>query len=140
MSAATHLIKLCVGVEDIDHLNALQADRLARSGELVHITRQRPKREAGLVDGGSLYWVIKGVIRVRQRVLGLRSLVDEEGTKRCAIILDPILVPTAASPFRAFQGWRYLDPAKVPDDAPSGTSQDVLPAEMVAELRDLGVF
>jgi len=141
----THLIKLAVGVEDVEHLAQLQAGRMQANAAAGlgpyprHITRQRPKREAELLDGGSIYWVIKGVIRARQRVRALEGLVDNEGVSRCAIVLNPDLHPTQAKPHRAFQGWRYLDPAKAPRDAVKGEAQ-AMPDELARALDDLGLL
>lgn len=140
MPSRVHLIKLCVGVDDTDHLRALQAARLKRSGEVVHVTRQFPKREDDLLNGGSLYWVIKGVVRVRQTILALRDHRDDEGRRHCAIVLDPELVETQALPFRAFQGWRYFDPGRAPGDKAGGSAADALPDDMATELKALGLL
>jgi len=145
---SVHLIKLAVGVEDVDHLAALQAQR-ARDNDQAglgpnprHYTRQRPKRDAELVDGGSIYWVIRGQVRVRQRVLGLESYMDEDGKSRCALILDSGLVPVCLTPHRAFQGWRYLDPAKAPPDIKGFGFDDMdgVPGELARDLGALGLL
>lgn len=136
-----HLVKLCVGATDIADLAAWIARRKKiRRGraETLHVTRQTPKREEELLDGGSLYWVIKGSIRVRQRILELRPTVDDEGVPACALVLDPALVPTALKPQRPFQGWRYLDPKAAPRDTPAGASS--LPERLQAELAELGLL
>ena len=73
-----HLVKLCVGVDTVQELHGWQTERLkqpparANTPELCHRTLQTPRRGDELLDGGSLYWVIKGVILVRQRVLALK--------------------------------------------------------------------
>lgn len=141
----THLIKLAVGIEDVDHLRQLQAVR-AHDNEQAglgpyprHYTRQRPKREAELLDGGSIYWVIKGHVRARQRIRALESYTDDEGKSRCAMILDPELFATRPMAHRAFQGWRYFDPAKAPPDARPGTGAD-LPDALAEELDALGLL
>ena len=140
-----HLIKLAVGVEDVAHLAQLQAARLQANALAGlgpyprHVTRQRPKREAELLDGGSIYWVIKGHIRARQHILGLDGLVDGEGVSRCAIVLDADLHPTRLKAHRAFQGWRYLDPAKAPPDGTAGDSAE-LPDDLARALDDLGLL
>lgn len=144
-----HLIKLAVGVEDFDHLAALQAKRIednkARglSANPRHYTRMKPKREDELLDGGSIYWVIKGAVRARQKLLAFETYRDEEGVKRCAMVLDPDLISTQNHPHRAFQGWRYLDPAKAPPDAlgnGQGETGDNLPAELARDLEALGLL
>ncbi len=140
-----HMIKLAVGVEDFDHLAQLQQNRIAQnvtkglSPHPRHITRMVPRRQKALLDGGSIYWVIKGAVRARQKLLGFEEIYDEEGTRRCAIVLDPQLAPTRATPHRAFQGWRYLDPAKAPPDSKVAHQTD-LPAELVADLEALGLL
>jgi len=140
-----HLMKLAVGVEDVDHLARLQRQRSADfqarglSPQPRHFTRMTPKRVAELLDGGSMYWVIKGVIRVRQLLLAFDRYTDEHGVKRCAIVLHPGLVATQNRPQRAFQGWRYLDPAKAPEDA-SGGGGDGLPVDLARELDALGLL
>ena len=140
-----HLIKLAVGVEDFAHLARLQAARIQHNTAAGlgphprHITRQRPRREKELLDGGSIYWVIKGVIRARQRIKALEDQVDADGVSRCAMVLDADLRPTQPKAHRAFQGWRYLDSAKAPKDVPSGEGQD-LPDDLARALDDLGLL
>ena len=110
-----HLIKLCVGVETVNELADWQDERLKRlkrgkkTPELCHRTLQTPRRRDEMLDGGSLYWVIKGFVLVRQRIVDLRADTKEDGTACCGIVLDPELVATRAHPRRAFQGWRYLE-------------------------------
>jgi len=134
-----HLLKLAVGVDDIDHLRRLRAIRAAeRGGDWVY-TRNRPRRAADVLDGGSIYWVVRGQIRVRQRVTGFRSERDADGRRYCLIEVDPGLVPTLSRSCRAFQGWRYL-PADVapPDRLVAG--EEPPPERMLAELRALGLI
>ena len=141
-----HLIKLCVGIDDVEQLADSQRRRLkqARAAgtvpELKHLTRHRPKRAEELLDGGSLYWVIRGVVRVRQRLLELRQVEDAERGNLCAMVLDHTLVPTYPRRFRAFQGWRYFPAADAPADAPPGWDGGDVPPEMESELRELGLL
>jgi hypothetical protein len=140
-----HLIKMAVGVESAKHLSELQAERIAqakREGRkgLRHMTRHMPKRSEDLLDGGSLYWVIKGVIRVRQRLVGLVH-VDTEGRRRCALMLDRKLVRVEPRSRGAFQGWRYLEVADAPPDVIGAAAKaEEMPGKMAAELRDLGLL
>src|SRR6516225_10725777 len=61
-----HLLKLAVGIEDIEHLRRIRAARAEeRGGSWVH-TRNYPRRAAEILAGGSIYWIIRGQIRVRQ--------------------------------------------------------------------------
>ncbi|WP_432449107.1 DUF1489 family protein [Aliiroseovarius marinus] len=143
--AATHinLVKLCVGAEKVEDLTAWQAMRMGASGQPNprHVTRMWPKREAELVDGGSLYWVFKGLILARQQVLRLEEVIGDDGIRRCALVLSPDVIRTESQPRRAFQGWRYLTPADAPRDLPDGGQSDdtPLPHDLAAALADIGI-
>lgn len=134
-----HLLKLAVGIGDIAELRRVRALRAAeRGGEWVY-TRNYPRRAAEVLDGGSIYWVIRGHIAVRQRVTGFRANRDETGRRFCLIEVASSLVPTQARTCRAFQGWRYLQAAVAPPDRLA--AGDEPPAErMLAELRGLGLI
>lgn len=138
-----HLLKTAVGVTDPDHLRQRQAQRLATvAGRTVVLgyTRRKPRLEPELLAGGSIYWIIKGVIPVRQPLLGFADAVDGEGLPYCQIHLDPGLVATVPMPRRAIQGWRYLAPDDAPADRGPGGGGDDLPPELVRELRALGLL
>ncbi len=135
-----HLVKLCVGADAIEDLERWR-DTCAPNGQLMpHTTRMTPKRGKEILDGGSLYWVIKRVIQARQRVVELEEFVDSEGIKRCHIWLDPEIIPTAPAPKRPFQGWRYLKPEHAPADLTQQTGGDDLPADLRRKLIDLGAW
>jgi hypothetical protein len=133
-----HLVKLAVGIDDLAQLRRVRAERTAERGGSWVYTRNRPRRAAEVLDGGSLYWVIRGQIRARQRVSGLRAMREESGRRYCLIEVDAQLVPTLPRPCRPFQGWRYLAPADAPPDLPEG--QEPLPDRLLAELRALGLL
>lgn len=133
-----HLIKLAVGCPDVDSLKAFHAARLEAFGQIFHLTRSTPKRAEELVAGGSIYWVIKGQIAARQPVLDVVSEQDEDGRARCRLILAPDITEVEHRPCKAFQGWRYLDPADAPRDRRPGGSEP--PPEMAEELRRLGLL
>lgn len=142
-----HLIKLCVGIDSVAHLSERQAFRLAGAkmndapGHLFHRTRQMPRRRDELLDGGSIYWVIKGSVLVRQAILNLIKVSGDDGIARCDICLDPRLIPTRPHPRRAFQGWRYLAREDAPEDLRlSGMDVDKLPDKMRGELIELGLL
>jgi hypothetical protein len=142
-----HLAKLCVGAASIEDLAAWQQGRLAaqkKAGEtprIFHTTFQTPKRQAELMDGGSLYWVIKGVMHVRQRLLGFEEGHKSDGSRCCLILLDEALVPVRPVPRRAFQGWRYLEAADAPPDLGKGAKALAgLPPKMRRDLADLGLL
>ena len=132
-----HLLKLAVGIGDIDHLRQLRAARVAERGGNWVYTRNHPRRAQEVLAGGSIYWVIRGQIRVRQLVTGLRRERDDSGRRYCLIEVDAELVPTLRRTCRPFQGWRYLAPADAPPDrwAPREA-----PDGMLAELRSLGLI
>ena len=140
-----HLIKLCVGADSIADLAAWQKKRAAErkkkggAGDIMHITRMPPKRAEELLDGGSMYWVIKGQVAVRQRLLELRA-VTRNGLPHCALVLDKTLVPTERRFHRAFQGWRYLDPKDAPKDLRRRGKMAELPEALHAELAQLGLI
>jgi hypothetical protein len=136
-----HLIKLAVGVRDVAHLAALQAARLETDPPLRHRTRNSPKRAEELCAAGSIYWVIGGVILVRQRLLDIIEDHWDDGTRCAGLVLDPALVRVQARAVRAFQGWRYLEPADAPADlaADSGTGADI-PEEMRRALAALALI
>ncbi len=144
---AVNLIKMAVGVRDVAHLAGLQAARLEhsrRQGDepvLRHVTRHLPRRAGDIADGGSLFWVIKGFVRVRQRIHSVERTVNSEGRPACALVIDPELVRTELRPAGPFQGWRYLKPEKTPPDAvhPEG-DKDGVPEELATELRELGLL
>jgi hypothetical protein len=165
-----HLIKLCVGCDSIRDLEDWIEEKLkARKGagrnigkvartrnhgpdediESVgkaartrnHTTRMLPKRAAEIIDGGSLYWVIRGQIMCRERVLDIRPFTDKDGVGRCHVVLDCMPVPVEPRPYRAFQGWRYLSAGDAPPDldraAPGARD---MPEELRRELRSLGLL
>ncbi len=142
-----HLLKLCVGADSIADLDGWIASRLAeqrRAGqpaEQRHTTRMVPKRAAELLDGGSLFWVIRGQVAARQRLLGVRPFTDADGIGRCHLVLEPELVEVETRPCRPFQGWRYLDAAAAPTDLGRGHPELVaMPEALRRELRDLGLI
>lgn len=142
-----HLIKLCVG---IDTVRQLEEHRDLRRAELrrqgiepfdVHVTRNTPRRAAEVLDGGSLYWVIRRQIRVRQRIIRLDEVDDPDGKRRCALIMDTELFRTEPRAFRPFQGWRYFNVEDAPADLASNRDDsDDMPEDMRRELRSLGLL
>ncbi len=142
-----NLLKLCVGcdsVEDLEEWIAMKLDQRSRAGEPVehwHTTRMVPTRGAEITDGGSLYWVIKGSVQCRQRLLEVRPFVDDEGISRCRLMLDPAVVRTEWQPRRAFQGWRYLKQNEAPLDLGKGRKGIAeMPPKLRQELAELGLL
>jgi len=141
-----HLIKLCVGVESVEDLEgwiALKLEEKRRSGLAIdhfHTTRMVPKRVEELLSGGSIYWIIKGGVQCRQRLLDIQPFTDAEGIGRCRLILEPEIIRTEWQPRRPFQGWRYLDPKDAPGDLAGAESGEELPLELRRELTELGLL
>ncbi|MEQ6250063.1 DUF1489 domain-containing protein [Sulfitobacter sp. HNIBRBA3233] len=143
MASHIHLIKLSVGTESVDQLIDWQLHRSKQieNGQYYHLTRMWPKREAEIINGGSIYWVIKGEISARQRIIRLDEKFGQDGIRRCGIVLDPEVIPTVTALRRPFQGWRYLKPEDAPADLPKGRSgEEAIPAELSRALADIGVL
>ncbi len=138
-----HLLKMAVGGGSLDEMREVRAARQRERGGSWVYTRNHPRRADEVLAGGSLYWVIRGQIQVRQLVTGFRSERDEKGRAYCLIEVDRELVPTLWRAWRPFQGWRYLSPADAPPDTPggfTGLERDAMPSRMLAELRALGLL
>jgi hypothetical protein len=143
-----HLIKLSVGSESVEDLAVWQAGRLRQmkqdglKPELFHRTFQMPKRRAELLDGGSIYWVIKGIVQARQRLIDLREGTRDDGTPCTLLILDKTLVQVRPTPRRAFQGWRYLTADDAPHDLTGIRRDDIadMPPKLRRELAELGLI
>ena len=142
-----HMLKLCVGVDTVQELEDWIKQRLKqkkKNGEKaqhIHTTRMVPKRADEIVAGGSLYWVIRGQILCRERLLAIRPFTDKDGIGRCRLVMDGKLVLVQPRPFRAFQGWRYLQHKEAPRDldrAAPGARH--MPEQMRRELRELGLL
>ncbi len=139
--AKLHLVKLSVGTQSIITQAEWQAARLAESDALRHVTRMWPRREAELLAGGSIFWVIKGVVQSCQKIIRLDEVIGEDGIRRCGIVLDPVLYHTSPQPRRPFQGWRYLQPEDAPEiGAPYKEGEETLPLALQSELAALGVL
>jgi hypothetical protein len=139
---ALHILKLCVGAESVEDLTGWQASQRGRwpAGRAVHVTRMWPKREAEILDGGSLYWVIKGLILCRQRILALEEVDEGDGIARCGLHLDLTVQRTTPAPRRPFQGWRYLSPEEAPADLRlSRAREEALPPGLAEALAAFGV-
>ncbi len=136
-----HIVKLCVGCDALEDLAEWQRERVSAGRDLVHITRQTPRRD-GFGPNSSLYWVIGGFIRARQRILALRDVRGADGVQRCGFELDPRLTPTEPAPRRPFQGWRYLPAADAPKDLDpnAATADGAMPAAMRAALAELALI
>ena len=142
-----NLVKLCVGITTINQLEQLQSMRrgeyvkAGRPPVNIHITRNKPKRSKEIINSGSLYWVIRRQIRVRQKIIRIDDIEDSEGRKKCCLVLGSDLIKTEHRAYRPFQGWRYLEQSDAPADLSNNQkAESEMPSEMEEELRGLGLL
>lgn len=143
MVTKLHLQKLSVGTANVPDMAAWQATKRAQAPDGLprHVTRMWPKREAELLQGGSIYWVVKGSLLCRQQIARLDEYIGADGIRRCAIVLDPELIRVVPTIKRPFQGWRYLKPDDAPMDLPKGREEEEpLPPTLRAALAEIGIF
>ena len=136
-----HIIKLCVGVDSVEHLMELRKNnpRYRTLDYHYHITRFKPKKAEEILDGGSIYWVIKGFILARQRIIGFEDVQTDQGVK-CMIKMDKKVHLTESQPRRAFQGWRYFEENAAPKDVSQKTEVAEMPMELKNDLKTLGLL
>ena len=137
-----HLLRLAVGADGLQSMRDWRRDhQIQWQGRAVvpTYTRRAPTRSAELLDGGCIYWVVKGFVQCRQRFVGFDQVRDADGTDYCRMLMDLELIETQALPKRPFQGWRYLKPEDAPADRGDGTGAEALPDHLLAELRALGL-
>lgn len=139
-----HIIKLAVGPKDVEQMERGQAQRARGPEGLRHVTRMTPRRAPEILEGGSIFWVVAGLLRVRQRILAIEPVKREDGTAATALILQPGLVAVHPRPVKAFQGWRYLEATAAPPDLGEGDFAvegiEALPPKMRGELARLGLL
>ena len=143
-----HIVKLAVGCDGLQDLKERVAERAAEArkrGERprhVHITRMTPKRDAEVLAGGSLFWVIRGEIAARQKIIAIEPFNDSAGIARCRLVMQPKVFAVAPQPMRPFQGWRYFEDDVAPPDLGASTASSLaaMPEPMRRELRDLGLL
>ncbi len=142
-----HLIKLAVGCESVKHFKGLVALRMQSAAAKnlprhhIHITRMTPKRCDELLSGGSLYWVIRGEIAAREKIIAIEPFRDRDGIGRCRLVMQPRVFAVSPRPMRPFQGWRYFAHGDIPPDlgrASAGIAK--MPEQLRRELRDLGLL
>ena len=142
-----HLVKLSVGATSVKDLKDWIAERVKQAKAKgqpprhIHVTRMSPKRVDEILDGGSIYWVIKGEIAAREKIVGIQPFRDKDGIGRCRLVMEPKLISVSPRPMRPFQGWRYLDPKSAPPDlGKAADSVAAMPEPMRRELRELGLL
>ena len=137
---ALHLIKLCVGVSEVSELRQWVRDAKKGTETLDHTTRMFPTRGDEILNGGSLYWVIRGMILCRQPIAGLVPVTGQDGIARCRIDFKARIIPVWPTPRRAFQGWRYLSVEDAPADLKKGAEAEMMDESMRRELSALGLL
>lgn len=137
---ALHLIKLCVGVSEIEEMRSWIAISKGAGEELDHVTRMFPRRADEILPMGSLYWVIRGLILCRQPIADLQPVVGADGIQRCRIVFKPEIIAVRPTPRRPFQGWRYLKEEDAPLDMPRGEAGQMMEEKMRIELASLGLI
>jgi hypothetical protein len=142
-----HLLRRAFHSESLEDLAGWQAERrkeMRANGQKPKtrtMLRNFPTRQEELLDGGSIYWIVKGNIRARQRILAIQPNDDPQSRRRCVLVLETKITPTVPYPVRARRGWRYLEPGDVPPDLDkAGKGVDKLPETLAAELRELGLL
>ena len=142
MSKSIHLVKLSVGTKSIEDLTEWQSSSVMQSSDSCprHVTRMWPKREEELLNGGSIYWVFRGLILARQEIIGFQEIIGQDKISRCGLILSTVIYKTKPQPKKAFQGWRYLKNEDSPIDVGKYNQKEALPDSMELELSRLGVF
>lgn len=142
-----HLIKLAVGCGSVEELKGWVAERMKTAKQKglprhhIHITRMTPKRDSEILSGGSLYWVIRGEIAAREKIIAIEPFRDRDGIGRCRLVMQPRVIAVSPRPMRAFQGWRYFEHAVAPPDlGRSAASIAAMPEPLRRELRDLGLL
>ena len=142
-----HILKLAVGCESLKDLKLRVAERVREAGlrgqtpRHIHITRMTPKRDAEVLDGGSIYWVIRGEVAAREKIIAIEPFRDSAGINRCRLVMQPKVIAVAPRPMRPFQGWRYLKPSDAPPDlGRAAASIEAMPEPMRRELRELGLL
>ena len=141
-----HIIKLCVGAQNVTELYNWQKNRIIFVKKFEDpvtfiVTRMRPKKEKELLNGGSIYWVFKGLILARQKIIGFDNMIGTDNILRCKIILNSQIILTDSQQKRPFQGWRYFKQEEIPNDRELYSEDKVeLPLELQKELSEIGIF
>jgi hypothetical protein len=134
-----HLKKLCVGISSFEMLKEWQNQQILLGNPIVHVTRMRPKRKDEILQGGSLYWIIKSKFSAKQKIIELQDIIRDDGKNACKIVLSENLYQVASIKQRPFQGWRYLNDENTPKDVFQDDNNEDIPAELLAELNEFGV-
>ena len=136
-----NLKKIAVGIETIERLRIRQEMLFNAYGKILHTTRNMPKQKEQLIKTGSIFWIIKRNVLVRQKILDIISVIRNDGSKGCEIELDKYLVRVIPTPMKPFQGWRYYMVDDTPPDLNLGNLENEdLPENINSELIKLGLY
>lgn len=136
-----NLKKIAVGIETIERLRIRQEMLFNAYGKILHTTRNMPKQKEQLIKTGSIFWIIKRNVLVRQKILDIISVIRDDGSKGCEIELDKNLVRVIPTPMKPFQGWRYYMVDDTPPDLNLGNLENEdLPENINSELIKLGLY
>ncbi|CAI3959294.1 DUF1489 domain [Commensalibacter communis] len=137
-----HIMKVAVGVTDIEELQQINL-RLANdnNGYPYTLTRFPPKQVEDILQGGSLYRVIKGSLCCRQLIKDFIPSKRDNGNPCIQILLEPEIIRTQSIAMRPFQGWRYLKPQDAPIDLSINGAQLLdIPIKLRKELEELALL
>ena len=148
---ALHLIKLSVGSESVSSLAEWQAKHRTANGVAWHGTRMAPKRKDELLAGGSIYWVIQGLIQARQELRDIVPVVRDDGHAGGAVCFCPAAYSCGSASVSCFSGWRYFASEEAPPDLDEAAvkatatgkavpSQQETNPQILRELRDMGLL
>ena len=143
-----NIVKLAVGIQSVEELALMQRQFLSEAGTnsnngFYHSTKLMPKKHEAIVKSGSLYWVIKGVICARQKIVAITKQEDADGIKRCKIFLDNSIIKTTPIRKKPFQGWRYLKKNRTPTDIANpvtSTFETDIPLKLQQQLLEVGLL
>ena len=143
-----NLMRPCVGIGSPEELYDFQkSHRIERDKDgtpyTFFTTRNTPKRAEELINGGSVFWITKSAMRMRQSIINVETLLDEDGKKFCKISTDPEIMLVVPKSQKAFQGWRYLPAEKSPNDLhplDPHHAQNQPDEKMAKELAELGLL
>lgn len=140
------MIKLVVGVDDLDHFLEIQKRSIVKFNGMPANpvrTRFKPKRAEEILNGGSLYRVIKNKICCRQKIIGFDQYESPDKGTQTLILVEPTIIQTISTPKRPFQGWRYLEPAAAPKDRGiymGDNQREEIPEDLEDSLRGAGLL
>jgi hypothetical protein len=136
-----HLKKIAVGIETVERLKIRQEMIFRTYGRLFHSTRNMPKKREELIQSGSMFWIIKRYVLVRQKIINIIPVVREDGSKGCEIELDKNLTKVIPTKMKPFQGWRYYLEEEIPQDLNVNCNEDdEVPEQIRSELIKLGLY